>query len=177
MIKERYEIETSIWFSVFFIHWAGLAFYICCVVFLNFISVHCAKKSSPSVDSSLFIARLWNRGLVSVGFSKPSSVPRQTAKRQQYQRLADVPISVFEMCTAQINTTGPVSNFSCRLLYCIALRMSTRIPLSFSFNKLYVYNWDVVKQANKLNLIYDFHVFMYDFHIFITSSLNWTFLM
>ncbi|CAH3172652.1 unnamed protein product, partial [Porites lobata] len=72
--------------------------------------VHCAKKSSPSVDSSLFIARLWNRGLVSVGFSKPSSVPRQTAvkqaKRQQYQRFADVPISVFEIF-AQINKTGP----------------------------------------------------------------------
>ena len=175
MIKERYEIETSIWFSVFFIHWAGLAFYICCVVFLNFISVHCAKKSSPSVDSSLFIARLWNRGLVSVGSSKPSSVPRQTAvkqaKRQQYQRFADVPISVFEIF-AQINKTGPVSNFSCSLLYFIALRMCTRIPLSFSFNKLYVYNWDAVKQANKLNLMYDFHIFIYDFHIFITSSLS-----
>ena len=77
---------------------------------------------------------------MSVGFSKPSSVPRQTAvkqaKRQEYQRFADVPISVFEICMAQINKTGPVSNFSCSLLYCITLRMCTKIPSSFSFNKL-----------------------------------------
>ena len=104
--------------------------------FFLFIKEIFAKKSSPSVDSSWFFARLWNRGLVSVGWCKPSSVPGQTAKRQQYQRLADVPISVFEICMAQINKTGPVSNFSCRLLYCIALRMCTRIPSSFFFNKL-----------------------------------------
>ena len=62
--------------------------------------------------------------------------PGKQAKRQQYQRFADVPISVFEICMTQINKTGPVSNFSCRLLYCIALRMCTKIPLSFSLNKL-----------------------------------------
>ena len=84
----------------------------------------------------------------------------------------DVPISVFEIYMAQINKIGPVSNFSRGLLYFIALRMCTRIPSSFSFNKLWVYNWDAVKQANKLNLMYDFHIFIYDFHIFITSPLN-----
>ena len=89
-------------------------------------------KSSPSVVSSWFIARLWNRGLVSVGLRKPSSVSRQTAKRTQCQQLAVVPISVFEICMTEINQTGPVSIFSCRrLLYCIALRIYTRIPTRF----------------------------------------------
>ena len=104
--------------------------------FFLFIKEIFAKKSSPSVDSSWFIARLWNRGLVSVGLRKPSSVRRQTAKRPQYQRLADVPISVFEICMAQVNKTVPVSNFSCSLLYCITLRICKKIPLSFSLNKL-----------------------------------------
>ncbi|CAH3195908.1 unnamed protein product [Porites evermanni] len=71
----------------------------------------CAKESSPSVDSSWFIVRLWNRGLVSVGLRKPSSVPRQTAKRPQYQRLADVPVNVFEICMSEINQTGPETSF------------------------------------------------------------------
>ena len=48
-------------------------------------------------------------GLVSVGLRKPSSVPRKTAKRPQYQRLADVPVNVFEICMTEINQTGPVS--------------------------------------------------------------------
>ncbi|CAH3167755.1 unnamed protein product [Porites lobata] len=68
---------------------------------------YCSKKTSPSVDSSWFIARLWNRGLVSVGLRKPSSVPRQTAKRPQYQRLAAVQISMFEICMTETNQTGP----------------------------------------------------------------------
>ena len=72
---------------------------------------YCSKKTSPSVDSSWFIARLWNRGLVSVGLRKPSSVPRQTAKRPQYQRLAAVQISMFEICITETNQTGPVSVF------------------------------------------------------------------
>ena len=50
-------------------------------------------------------------GLVSVGLRKPSSVPRKTAKRPQYQRLADVPVNVFEICMSEINQTGPVSIF------------------------------------------------------------------
>ena len=121
-------------------------FYICCcffkisfqlIVLLSFHKGNFCKKSSPSVDSSWFIAiRLWNRGLISVGLCKPNSVPRQTAKRQQYQRLADLPISVFEIYMAQINKIGPVSNFSRGLLYFIALRMCTGIPSSFYFNKL-----------------------------------------
>ena len=125
---------------------SGFLYLLLLLLFLNFLSVNCAsfffikeifaKKSSPSVDSSWFIASLWIRGSVSVGLCKPSSVPRQTAKRQQYQRLADVPISVFEIYMEQINKTGPVSNFSRGLLYFIALRMCTRIPSSFSFNKL-----------------------------------------
>ena len=91
----------------------------------------CSKKTSPSVDSSWFITRLWNRGLVSVGLRKPSSVPRKTAKRPQYQGLADVPVNVFEICMTEINQTGPVSIFFCRLLYCVALRISKKIPASF----------------------------------------------
>ena len=92
-------------------------------------------KSGPSVVSSWFIARLWNRGLVSVGLRKPmaSSVSRQTAKRPQCQQLAAVPISLFEICMTEINQTGSVSIFSCRLLYCIALRIYTRIPTRFKF--------------------------------------------
>ena len=80
----------------------------------------CLKKTSPSVDSSWFIARLWNRGLVSVGLRQPSSVPRKTAKRPQYQRLAAVPISVFEICMTEINQTGAVSIFflSFVILHC-----------------------------------------------------------
>ena len=89
----------------------------------------CPQKTTPSVDSSWFIARLWNRGLVSVGLRKPSSVPRQTAKRPQYQRLADVPVSVFEICMTEINQTGPVSIF---LVYYIAF-IHTRIPTSLFF--------------------------------------------
>ena len=96
----------------------------------------CSKKTSPSVDSSWFITRLWNRGLVSVGFRKPSSVARKTAKRPQYQRLIAVPVNVFEICMSEINQTGPVSIFFGRLLYCVALRIYTKIPASFSFNKL-----------------------------------------
>ena len=94
-------------------------------------------KSSPSIDSPSFIARLWNRGLVCVGqgLRKPSSVPRKTTKRPQYQRLAAVPISVhvFEICMTEINQTGPVSIFSCHLLYCIALRIFSRIPTNCRF--------------------------------------------
>ena len=101
-------------------------------MFLFLLMKECGpKKTSPSVDS-----RLWKRGLVSVGLRKPSSVPRQTAKRTQYQRLAAVPISVFEICMTEINQTGPVSVFSCRLSYCIALRIYTRILARISFNKL-----------------------------------------
>ena len=98
----------------------------------------CSKKTSLSVDSSWFITRLWNRGLVSVGLRKPSSVLRKTTKRPQYQRLTDVPVSVnvFEICMTEINQTGPVSIFSCLLLYCIAMRLYTRTPTRFSFNKL-----------------------------------------
>ena len=79
--------------------------------FFFLIKEICAKESSPSVDSSWFIVRLWNRGLLSVGLRKPSSVPRQTAKRPQYQLPADVPVNVFEICMSEINQTGPVSIF------------------------------------------------------------------
>ena len=97
----------------------------------------CLKKTSPSVDSSWFIARLWNRGLVSVGLRKPSSVPRKTAKRPQYQRLTDVPISVFEICMTEINQTGSVSiYFLSFVILIVALRIYTRIPTRISFNKL-----------------------------------------
>ena len=71
----------------------------------------CPKNTSLSVDSSWFIVRLWNRALVSFGLRKPSSVPRQTAKRPQYQRLTAVPVSVFEICMTEINQTGQVTFF------------------------------------------------------------------
>ena len=90
----------------------------------------CANKTSSSVDSSWFITRLWNRGLVSVGLRKPSSVPRQTAKRTQYQRLADVPISVFEICMTEINQTGPVSIFL--VVYCIKFIYVREFPQAYS---------------------------------------------
>ena len=94
------------------------------------------KNLVPSVDSSWFIVRLWNRGLVSAGLRKPSSVTRKTEKRPQYQRLTAVPVNVFEICMTEINQTGPV--FFYRLLYCIALRIYTKIAASFSFNKSWV---------------------------------------
>ena len=98
----------------------------------------CLKKTSPSVHSSWFIARLRNRGLVSVGLRKLSSFPQKTAKRPQYQRLTDVPISVFEICMTEINQTGPVSIYflSFVILHCCAKNIYTRIPTRISFNKL-----------------------------------------
>ena len=123
-----FPLDKSRSLYILFISFSWLILFLC-------IKKIFAKKSSPSVDSSWFIVGLWNRGLVSVDLWKPSSVLRQTAKRQQYQRLVDVPISVFEICMTQINKTGAVSNFSCSFIFCIALRMCRRTPLIFSFNE------------------------------------------
>ena len=38
--------------------------------------------------------------------------PANSKTTTEYQRLADVPISVFEICMAQTNKTGPVRDWS-----------------------------------------------------------------
>lgn len=129
----------------------------------------CPKKTSPSVYSSWFITRLWNRGLVSVGFRKPSSVARKTAKRQQYQRLTAVPVNVFEICMSEINQTGPET-------LCCTKKAARRQAKSESFTtKLWIKGVEFVgwirsnETREKAWNLANFYLTK-----FVTKMMNWT---